>query len=63
LRNKNSASGGNLDSSGIKIMKNWRNFNTDKLPTTGLDSDFGFAIIIIVKPTAFSIYRDSGFYL
>ena len=44
-------------------MENWRNFNTDKLPTTGLDSDFGFAIIIIVKPTAFSIYRDSGFYL
>jgi len=44
-------------------MKNHPNFMINKLQTNGLDRGARFAIIIIVNPTAFSVRRDSGFYL
>jgi len=34
-------------------MKNWLNFNTNKLQIGGLDRGSSFAIIMIVNPTAF----------
>jgi len=44
-------------------MENLLKFNLNKLQTEGLDRGSGFAIIIIVNPTAFSVRRDGGFYL
>ncbi len=43
-------------------MENLLNFETNKLQTKRLDRGHGFAIIIIVKPTAFSVRRDGGFF-
>ncbi len=43
-------------------MGNQLIFNKDSLWKTGLDRLLGFAIFIIVKPTALSVRRDGGFF-
>jgi len=42
-------------------MENLLKFNLNKLQTGGLDRGFGFAIIIVVNPTALSVLPGRRF--
>jgi len=45
-----------------EFYKNMKNRLDVNMISKGLDGYFGFAIIILVKPTAFSVRRDGGFF-